>query len=229
MQQVDEHTQCTVGSDAGYRRLLHNTLVLKYRCVWMCRWSAFHLTFFSRCSEKRQHSCKQHLQISWILKAKRQLKTTRSQDFRPFSAVSCQTCQTLLILTIWFFHLNIWQVLTWLIMIKQTKHPQRVIIQRVTCSLQWACVGSTAHIRLIQGLQRGLHLHLFPAYYQPEQGGASCWTHAATVETRWGEHWAYPVTVRWLSSYAWRIIRIASFLAPDAYLSGFLMSAWHAN
>lgn len=114
-------------------------------------------------------------------------------------------------------------------MMKQTKHPQWVIIQRVTCSLQWVCAGSTAHIRLIQRLQTGLHLHLFPAYYQPEQGGASYWTHAATVETRWAEHGAYPVTVRWLCSYACRINRIGSFLVPDAYLNGFPMSAWHAN
>lgn len=47
----------------------------------------------------------------------------------------------------------------------------------------WVWVGST-RTRTIQGLQTSLHLHLFPAppaYYQPGAGGASSWTHAATV------------------------------------------------
>lgn len=73
----------------------------------------------------------------------------------------------------------------------------------------WVLVGSThTHIRTIHRLQTSLRLHLFPAppaYYQAGAGGASSWTHAATVEARWSERHAYPVTVRWLCSYAWCI------------------------
>lgn len=124
-----------------------------------------------------------------------------------------QVRHSLQILAIWFFNHRILHILHILHMtgtINQTKHPQRIITQQVTCSLyssgSWS--GRHTHIRTIHRLQASLHLRLFaapPAYYQAGVGGASPWTHAATVETRWSERHAYPVTVRWLCSYAWCI------------------------
>ncbi len=90
---------------------------------------------------------------------------------------------------------------------QHTQGPFKGCKQVCTCTCSLLCLP------IINLGWEGLHTE----HMQP------LWTPTKKKGTRWGKHHAYPVTVRWLCSYAQCISRIASLLGK---IKSFIYCSW---